>query len=249
MSTEQRSVCTQKAARASVGVFSHLGEGTTSEELTDTEQGAEPGIEDDVERVPVTKEYMAVVVAGKHTTGHESEECFVDALYDSVAGLIYSNAKKYSYTCRDEIADLVQDCAYRIFLKIKQFSPKKGAFTTWCWRVCRSVLDRNYRKDQKLRERFAEYDRFEEMIGDSGPQVMDSDISEVVSRLFERYPEKRKILVRMFGDPRDALYVPDRICITHVARDLGMEYNHVYSFFHRVVRPFFKERFLGVANG
>lgn len=201
---------------------------------------------DEVKRIPVTQEYMAIVVSGRYSTGHESEACFVDALYESIAAMVYSLAKKYVITCRDEVGDLVNECALRIFQKIEQFDPRKGAFTTWCWRVCSSVLNRVYRRDKRYSNRFSEYERIETFLSDESDReakAIDGDMADAVMELFQRYPEKKNILSEMFGDPVGGLYMPDRICLTHVARDLGVEYNLVYSFFHRKVKPFFREKF------
>jgi hypothetical protein len=83
----------------------------------------------------------------------------------------------------------------------------------------------------------------EEMLADEQPSAISGEMREVVLGMFDDYPDKREILVAMFGDPADGLFMPDRICVTKIARELGIPYNHVYSFFQNRVKPVFVERF------
>jgi len=201
----------------------------------------------EIHKVPVTKEYMACALAGKVEVENKFLlEQFSDALYESIAGMIYSLARKYSCTCRDDIADLAQDCSLRIFQKINQYNPEKAKFNTWAWYVASSILNRNYQKTRRYLNRFAEWNDACDNYGETEEMTeMTHDVQLALKELFSLYPEKQDVLSEMFCQEGGEMYVPDRISMRKVATTLGRDYSEVYSFFRNKLRPFLAGKFGG----
>jgi RNA polymerase sigma factor (sigma-70 family) len=219
--------------------------------VTDSEQAQEifdREFDPEIHKIPVTKEYMACAIGGHVEVKDEKLlDCFSDALYESVAGMIYKLARKYSCSyCRDDISDLAHDCVLRIFKMIHQYDPAKAGFNTWAWYVASSVLNRNYQKTKRHLETFVNTDETENFSRASDePQEMNGDIAEALKELFDLYPERNDILRELFCWDDGNMYVPDRISMRRIAEDLGREYTDVYSFVRNKVRPFMAKKFRG----
>lgn len=197
-------------------------------------------------KVPVTKEYMAQALGGNVEVKNLAVmDCFSDALYESIAGMIFKLARKYAFTCgRDEITDLAHDCVLRIFKMIHQYDPSKAKFNTWAWYVASSVLNRKYQKTRRYDEHFIDTDE-PDNYGHQSKYVkeINGDVVVALMELFEMYPERRDILTELFCRDDGSLYVPDRISMRKVAESLSREYSDVYLFVRNKVRPFVAEKF------
>jgi len=198
----------------------------------------------EIKRIPVTQEYMVeMIVSG---ASHPAEKTFQRALYDSIIRMVIGIANGYAINSRDEADDLVQECMKRIMKKLHKYNSAKAKFSTWAYRVSKSVLDRKYVKDQGNRKTFVQmkegWDSGErEMVTSS---VMNTEISDVVRELITTFPKKRHILFAMFGDPDSRGFIlPDAIDVSDVARRAGTEYGTTHAFYSRKVRPFFRKKF------
>jgi RNA polymerase sigma factor (sigma-70 family) len=202
-----------------------------------------------VHKCPLIKEVAADAMAGRTAVSDKVSEHLPDVLYESVKKMIFKVANKYSITCMDDVNDLIQDCAYRVFSKIDQYDSSKGAFTTWVWRVCSSVLNRIYKRNKGYKKRFEEWDE------ESGKQIEDNrvmdtngEVSSAIVELFDMYPEKRDILAEIFGETDD-ISVPKKINMSEIAKCIGRKHYEVYVFVSRKVRPFLIEKFGEIRYG
>jgi RNA polymerase sigma factor (sigma-70 family) len=205
--------------------------------------------DEEPKRFPITQKYMASCVAaeaaGKKVI-HPAKSMFKEALFESISNMVYMLCGKYTSTCDKNIDDLAQDCFLRIAKRISLFNPKLGSFTTWSWHVCRSQLNREYRRQLMSNSRFDS----DIVVGDNTSVVapastLSLDITNVVRELISKYPTKKKIIFTMFGGNPDEgeLMLPSHISIADVAKKTNMEYMTVYSFYYNKVRPLFQRRF------
>ena len=198
----------------------------------------------DVERVPVTQEYMVeVLVADKP---HPQKELFERALYDSIIRMVIGIANSYAVNSIDTSDDLVQECMRRIMTKLHKFDKNKAKFSTWSYRVCKSVLNRKYKQGSKYKSTFVGMAE-----GWDAPEservtsaVLGSEITQALKELFDENPKNKHILSAIFGNPDSEQFViPDSIDISHAAEKAGVDYGQAHAFYSRKIRPFFRKKF------
>jgi RNA polymerase sigma factor (sigma-70 family) len=201
-------------------------------------------------RVPVTQTYLAQAVGHPEKCDRPNCNCsiprehhFEEALYTSMAALVHMFAEKYKVSCRDDVEDLEQECFKRFFKALPQFDPKKGALSTWTWRICTSVLNSNYRKSKRHMSR--QVDIEDESLENVGatvePRSGQSDMVEALRALFNQHGDRSALLEALFGDPYDDEFeIPRDVCVSQAAREAGTPYDDAYGFYTRVVRPFFR---------
>jgi len=201
-----------------------------------------------IERIPVTQEFLAVSIASGEESSHPGGSCFNEALYDSIRAMVYKLATQYAPTCREDVEDLAQDCMLRLAKVICKYDPARAKFTTWTWRICRSVLDSHYQRNLKRARHIVgqpeDFDAKSQAQDTTDDSVMKMDFSEAVSDLVEANPSEAPLIHELFGNPRDpdfALMSPKKL--RTAARTAGVEYMSAYTFYCNVVRPFFKQRF------
>jgi len=200
-------------------------------------------------RVPITKEFMATVVAAERRGDAPSSpehEDFQTALYESVVRMVGMLAEKYSVTCIDETDDLMQDCFTRIWKKLDSYDPEKGRFSTWVYCVCKSVLNRKYRRSQRRRGIVIS-------AGESIPtpryekhyeRLLANEFADAVRELAAVFPEKRELVFEIFGNPDTEGYLPPRLIrIVESAKAVGVRSGEAKAFYSKVVRPFMRKRF------
>jgi len=106
----------------------------------------------------LTQDEVAYVLAqdvnGEIEVGDLYREQLYSKLYDSIYKMVFSIAGKYVTNSNDDIEDLANDCMLKIVRCLGSFDLNKGKLTTWCWRVCTSVLNKKYRKDEKKLEQY-----------------------------------------------------------------------------------------------
>jgi len=191
----------------------------------------------EVDRVPVTQEYMAEAIASD--SPHPAKKIFERALYDSIIRMVIGLANGYAVNSIDEADDLVQECMKRIMTNLHNYNSEKAKFSTWAYRVSKSVLNRKYVQGSRHSDTFVQM----EDGWDSGEKervtssVVCSEIVEVVRDLFLAFPKKRHILFAMFGDPDSEGYIlPDSIDVTNTARKAGVGYGQTHAFYCRKVK-------------
>ena len=195
-------------------------------------------------KAPATKEYLAQVVGGNAGTGHSREDEFGDILYKSVESLIFKFAWRYEVNSRDDINDLVNDCAARIFKNISKFDPDKANFTTWVWSVCTGVLNTHFKRGKRKVECVPEWREGidADVYVDANP-IETNEIERVIMSLFAAHPEHRDILVHVFGDPHQGVDLPlTKICVAKVARELKLDHNVVNEFVRKTIRNHFTSK-------
>ena len=202
-----------------------------------------------VTKFPVTQEYLATCVAaeaaGKEVS-HPAKSMFKEALFESISNMVYRLCGQYTSSCNSDIEDLAQDCFHRIAKRISKFNPKRGAFSTWSWFVCKSQLNREYRRQLMFRSKFIPSVVTDDNSMTVGPATtLSLDITEVVRELISKNPTKKEIIFAMFGGNPDEgeLLLPSHISIADVARKLKVEYATVYNFYYSKVQPLFHRRF------
>ena len=199
-----------------------------------------------IQRVPLRRDFAATVVARKlvchRPNCHCNPEEMSDVLYDCIAGLVYKNAGDYAEKNPDKLQDLAQSCWYHIFKRLHTYDFRRGAFSTWAWHVCRSTLNSSYARNKKHRDHLDDSgDEAFQTLG-SSPEAspLEHQIKDAVKELIRRYPEKKKLTIKMFGDPSDPDFcLPRRICLAAVARATKVRYHEVYTFYHGPVRRTF----------
>lgn len=200
-------------------------------------------------RFPVTQEFMVQAIVAERNGGectHPAKDHFSAALHESIDKMVGMLASKYSITCIDQEHDLRQECWKRIWSKLDTFDANKAKFTTWAWRVCSSVLSREYRRSQKHKERLThqpdeniERNPSEDTHYDT---ILAMEFSDAVRELSQKYPKWREFLYALLGNP-DTGFVPGKLCVAHAATASGMGRGGSMKFYHEKVQPFLTERF------
>ena len=198
----------------------------------------------EVERVPVTQEYMVEVLVAEGP--HPQKELFERALYDSIIRMVIGIANGYAVNSIDTSDDLVQECMKRIMTNLHKYESHKAKFSTWSYRVCRSVLDRKYLHSSRHKSTFVGMKE-----GWDAPsservtsELVRSEITEVVRELFHENPKNHHILSAIFGNPdSEGFILPDSVDISDAAKKAGVDYGQAHAFYSRKVRPFFRKKF------
>jgi DNA-directed RNA polymerase specialized sigma24 family protein len=215
----------------------------------------------------MTQEQMAVAIAqdmsGKHRLSPIDKHNISSALYASIKNMVYQLSNQFSATCKDSAEDLAGDCMLRIVTQLWRYTPSRGKFTTWSWYVCRGVLDKKYEETKRFKGVIVDEGHLTTEEGDSmfenmpdrpieGVQhnecqgVMAKEIHAAVRDLAKDHPNEKKLLFEMFGDPDDAgCALPAEVNIINAAKAAGIEYGRARVFYSTVVRPFFKNKFVG----
>ena len=205
-------------------------------------------VEDVPRKFPVTQEHMAVHLGLKRANTLPVHEVFPDSFYENVSNLVFKMARKYVDTCYGAtVEDLAQDCWYRIVFKLHTFNPAKAMFTTWCWKVCSSVLNKGYQRTKKRTSHLAEMpDGLDEnRIPDENTKcpTLSFEMRKAISDLRDLYPDDSEILTHMFGDIGPDGALEHTINLSGTAKASGVSLQRVTRFYHDVVKPFFIERF------
>lgn len=196
----------------------------------------------EIHKAPVSKEFMAFALGGHVEVEEELLGHFSNALYDGIAGMIYSIARKYAVNSPDDVGDLANECVQQIWREIHKYNPARAAFNTWAWRVSENKLRRKFKKARRRLD-FVEWNDACDNYGKESHDEVNEDVVNAVNELMVKYPDKVDIVKEVFCRPDGAVYVPDNISMRKVARAVGREYPEVYSFFRSHLRPFFKKKF------
>lgn len=201
------------------------------------------------ERFPATKEHIAVHIGQERPCVTVAQTHYPEALYNSVRNLVFKLAAKYQVTCpRSEAEDMAQDCWVRIVKKLHTYKPK-WRFTTWVYKVCSSVLNKNYQRSRRRAAYFAEMPEglddersFEEDDGGVGLRdFRDSiDLKGIIRELKELHPERAEMVDAIFQHESGVLN--SDIVYRRAASRCGSTASKVSRFFREEVRPFFIER-------
>jgi len=231
---------------------------------------ATPLVDDSDKDVELTRDQMAVAVArdmsGAKPLSEKDRIRYNRMLYDSIHDLVYQRASRYHTTCPDEsVDDLAQECMYQLMRKLHGFDPKRGAFSTWSWHVCKATLNRKYRKGKRDRNVIVS-GHFVNEDGESTlennpkqliegvqthecPGVLASEMMTAVRELVEKHPREKHLLLEIFGNPDSEDFVmPSYVCVAKSAKVVGMKYSQAQHFFNKVVRPFMWSKFMGGDN-
>lgn len=204
-------------------------------------------------RIPITQEFMvqAIVADRKGEKSHPAVGHFTEALHESIEVMVQMLAQKYTTTCSEAQEDLAQECMIRVWDKLDLFDPAKGKFTTWVWRVCTSVLSKKYHRAIRRQKAFVAEP--EEVLNNMPSNhnhdqiILRNEIADAVRELLDRYPEKRRIILEMFGNPDVSGYIPPPgICIAKCAENIKMPTTEVTYFYRRKVIPFLRRKLKNV---
>jgi RNA polymerase sigma factor (sigma-70 family) len=200
-----------------------------------------------IKRIPVTQDGMAAYLGCGLPCLTPAQKLYKDYLHKSIEKLVYCMAHKYVGNCHQtDLNDLVQDCWYRILVKLHTFDPTKGRFTTWCWRVCSNVLNKKYRKEKKRSERYVDMPDGLEEDRVSKCEVEDSmlakDIKQAILDLIEKHPTEEKIIIALLGSP-DMDGFSSGVNLREASEKCNEEVSKVSKVYNKIVRPFFKKRF------
>jgi DNA-directed RNA polymerase specialized sigma24 family protein len=214
---------------------------------------------------PMSQEQMAVALAldmsGKKILSRLDRDKISTELYASIRKLVFQLASRYSLTCLDSTEDLVQDCLQRMLMQLWRFNPSKAKFTTWTWYICRSVLNDKYGNTKKFRGLMVDAGFFVNEEGESMldnvsdqptegvqhhdcPGMLAVEMMDAVRELVVKYPEHKMLIFEMLGDPdANEFIMPNAISLTDAAKAVGVSYSRARSFFSKVIRPFYVEKF------
>ena len=201
------------------------------------------------QRTPITQEFMVQAIIEERkgeSPPHPAREHFEEALYSSIERMVGMLSSKYSVTCIDQEYDLSQECFLRIWKKLDKFDAEKAKFTTWAWRVCTSVLNRQYRKSQKLREHIthqADEDIERKSSGcEHDSEMLAIEYSQAIRDLGEKYPKWKDFIYALMGNP-DTECFPGDIVVAHAAAKAGIGRGGAMKFYHGKIQPFMEKRF------
>lgn len=192
-------------------------------------------------------------VGRKESTEEENE-----ALYEGIIQLVRSRANKFKTPDVQDTEDLVSSCCSRIWETIHMYRSDKGWISTWIHYVCRSVLCCEYNDSMKHAKKIVLWSDFE---SDNWNEPASCDnykngkyeedfmlrtrLMSAIKTLFDKNLDEKDILCAVFGNPFEENYsIPNGIpSMANIARTTNRNYNEIYSFFNRVVRPFFESSF------
>ena len=201
----------------------------------------------EIKRCPVSKDQIAMYLGQGMPCLTAAHKAFPEVLYESVHKLVRKLAIQYSVTCRDDKEDLMQDCWCRIIFKLHLFKAHKGNFTTWCWRVCTSVLDRKYNRESKKEDIMVEMPEGldDNRVGkeDSRTSAISIDLRNAIDDLVAENPKDRHIIEAIFMDSDGDL--KSKIVYSQIGREIGVKAAQVSRVHKNIVKPFFYKRFKG----
>ena len=210
-------------------------------------------IEAKTEKIPMSIDDVAMLAASVARGGQTSHPLAYQAMgmaCGSVRRLVYKMALKYSGTCKTDPEDLVQECMKRIVTRIGDFDVRRGKFTTWSSTVASSVLNGFYRRQSGWNKHIVPMDS-QDIKGDIEPRtepdsvgLLRMDIFDAVGELVKQHPDKKELIMGMFGNPdRSGFKVPSKVMVAEAAERAGMGRPLAMEFFKSVVQPFFIRRF------
>lgn len=203
-----------------------------------------------VTRVPVTQKHLISVMTGKfecqekNCRCHEATPYYGNAFFDSITKLVWMLANKYSISCPlTDVSDLSEICLDRILKNLHKYDPQ-WAVSTWVWRVCQNILNREYEQNRRSVEIFDTLDGTHDYGKTDRDAFIARDMTAAIRQLRAENPKWENVLLAMFGDVDAKDYcMPDRLCVAEVVRKTRRQYNDVHLFVKNVVRPFFAKRF------
>lgn len=198
-------------------------------------------------KYPVTKEYIAHFLGQNLPISSDYESFYPDILRESVYKLVFNQSRKYTASCTDySVDDLSQICWQRIISKLHLYNPELSKFTTWCWRVCGSILNKTYHKQKSHDSKFASMPEgldLDIVEGRVDNHQLRKDILSVVEKLIRDYPHYERVITLLIGDPKSG-EISSKMDVRHVANACGIHVNAVYKIITNVIRPEFKEAML-----
>jgi len=210
-----------------------------------------PYVSEDVKKYPVTKEDIALHLGQGLPCVSEAQKMYRDVLHDSVYKLVHKLVIQYEPDDETRRKDLFNDCWERIIKKLHLFKPSRGGFSTWCWWVCLSVLNRQATNESKRTKFIVEMpeglDPNRAGTEDARTGATRMDFQEAISDLCELYPEHRCIIEAMFKDTNG--FVNEKVVYRDISRRSGFSVPKVRKFYLDVIKPFFIKRFKGGEDG
>ena len=200
-------------------------------------------------RFPVTQEFMvSAIVAERNGEAppHPARQYFADALCKSIERMVGMLASRYSTTCIEHQEDLAQECFQRIWKKLHTYDSKRAKFSTWAWRLCSNVLNREYRRSQKLTSHLVSHPD-EDMERKPAEEthygaILSCEFADAVRELGEKYPEWKTFVYALLGNPEDKT-IPGGVCVAHAALVSEVGRGTAMNFYHQKVQPFMQKRF------
>lgn len=197
-------------------------------------------------KFPVFQEDMAVHIGQSCPNVFPVHHVFADCLYDSMNKMVYKLCHKYTATCPDEtVDDLANRCWYRIIYKMDKFDPK-WRFSTWCWHVCQSTLNKHYWRLKKYHDRFGTptdgTEKNRPSKEDVHSDILGDEFHSAIKELEMKYPDQAELIRAMFGG-FNGEGLPTRVNLRSVSKKTGVKEHRVSSFYHQIVKPFFKTKF------
>lgn len=202
-------------------------------------------LEKDIVRIPVTSELLVSKIVS-NTASEEEEMLF----YDSIKRVIYLLVKRHGYydTSR-EYEDLVSELYTFLRGVLKYYDSNLAAFVTFAWKVLftRIITHRSY-YDRYRKTHFLADDNKNKCIHQYSSKYKDVslqiDFKDCIKRLLNTMPERRNILIELFGNPYEKDYSPPiSINFCKAARNLGISMQEVRSFCLVTVYPYLENKF------
>ena len=209
---------------------------------------------EDVKRVPVSKEFLAMAVAGKLGDGRDimiPHRTCVEALYKSVEKMVFGIAIDFSCTSSDEVADLANDCARKLLRVLRKYDARKSRFTTWSYRVCQNHLRTKYGLSKGMRSLVIGMPSQEEGDRPIEPSReyalgISADFIDAISIVRKSSDALgKKIIDDIFGYDATTheCRLPDRVNFAETSRRLNVSSARVSRFFYGEIVPVLAERF------
>ena len=196
------------------------------------------------------------VRCGKRVQTTDDEEAFYEGTIRLMKKMAFSFQKRNPEWYSPE--DLIHLCFARVWETLHSYDPNKAMLSTWIYYVCNSVLCKEYNSTKTYKQHmFCCDDNGRD--GDEGgssrgvekygcteeDNLLKLRMREAIVEVFHDHPDEILVLRECFGDPFAENYEPPAKLPSkmEVARNLGLEYNVVYTFFKDVIVPHFKHLF------
>lgn len=178
--------------------------------------------------------------------GEADQALFGQHVYLALERIVDKLCRPWVPQMDERLEDLRQSCMLKIFKNIKTYDGTKK-FSTWVWIICRNELIERERYCARRRPQLSSATDFDATFLVASPKdqsMLRLDIARCIRELATEYPQKKKFVFELLGDPDCSSYhVPSTLVITEAAKASGLEYHDAYMFYKHKVVPYFKEQF------
>lgn len=201
----------------------------------------------EIVRIPVTLEILVEKIKSGCDVDYHQNLLYEHAIKLFIAALHKpQNIRYIKHRKHEEIIELAHD-AYCLFLEqLKDYDANRSKITTWIYTLVGIYVGRIKRKIMKD-QRVNNVEKFDQVFSgtlsvSSNRMISDIDFKYGINLLYEKYPEDKEIIVRIFGNPEEGITSPN-LKYTEIMEETGYDYYRIRGFFEKKAKPLLKKYF------